>query len=326
MLALSLAALAAARSQSGYKLRLSLAGLAGLAVGLTIFAMGPTGVWRHTSIGYGRLVTIPSTPNAVTSSDRGYSLMINGKSDGSATGDAPTQVMLGLLGALLHPHPTRACVVGLGTGSTAGWLAEVPGMQRVDVIELEPAVAGLATSYFTAVNRDVIGKPSVHLTIGDAREVLLVAGPAYDLIASEPSNPYRAGVASLYTREFYQAIQRRLAKDGIFTQWVQGYDVDARTIRLVYATLSSVFPYVETWSPQPADLIFVCHQEAPAYSVEYLQQRVQVHRRPQSAGIQLREVVEWRAQVSHRPNNGYGESQAIQSARAVDRQTGHLQG
>jgi spermidine synthase len=300
MLALSLGALALARSQSGYRSRVGVAGLAVLGVGLMMFAMGPTGVWRHTSIGYGRLVTIPGTPNelrawenrvrhrvqrefegressvAVTSSDGGYSLMVNGKSDGSAVSDAPTQVMLGLLGALLHPHPTSACVVGLGTGSTAGWLAEVQGMQRVDVIELEPAVAELATGYFAAVNRDVLGKPNVHLTIGDAREVLLVAGPSYDLIASEPSNPYRAGVANLYTREFYQAIQRRLAPGGIFTQWIQGYDVDARTIRLVYATLASVFPYVETWSTQPADLMFVCYQEAPAYSVEHLRQRVQV--------------------------------------------------
>jgi hypothetical protein len=202
--------------------------------------------------------------------------MVNGKSDGSALSDAPTQVMLGLLGALLHPHPTRACVVGLGTGSTAGWLAEVQGMQRVDVIELEPAVPKLATSYFAAVNRDVVSRTNVHLTIGDAREVLLVAGAPYDLIASEPSNPYRAGIASLYTREFYQAVQRRLAPGGIFTQWVQGYDVDTRTIRLVYATLASVFPYVETWSTQPTDLMFVCHQEAPAYSAEHLRQRVQV--------------------------------------------------
>jgi spermidine synthase len=300
MLALSLAALPLARSQRKHKSWVAVTSCAVLCLSLTTLARGPTGVWRHTSIGYGRLVTIPATPNelrawenrmrhrverefegressvAVISSDRGYSLMINGKSDGSALTDAATQVMSGLLGALLHPHPTRACVVGLGTGSTAGWLAEVQGMQRVDVIELEPAVPKLASSYFAAVNRDVVGKVNVHLMIGDAREVLLVAGAPYDLIASEPSNPYRAGVTSLYTREFYQAVQRRLAPGGIFTQWVQGYDVDTRTIRLVYATLASVFPYVETWSTQPGDLMFVCHQEAPAYSAEDLRQRVLV--------------------------------------------------
>ena len=300
MLALSLAALALTRRETGYKAWLGVAGLAALVLELTTLTMGPTGVWRHTAIGYSRLVTIPSTPNelrgwenrmrhrverefegressvAVTSADDGYSLMVNGKSDGSTLSDAPNQVMLGLLGALLHPHPARACVVGLGTGSTAGWLAEVPGMERVDVIELEPAVAELATNYFAAVNRNVLSKPNVHLTIGDGREVLLVAGAPYDLIASEPSNPYRAGVTSLYTREFYQAVQRRLAPGGIFAQWVQGYDVDAPTIRLVYATLSSVFPYVETWSTQPGDLLFVCYQEAPNYSVEQLRQRVQV--------------------------------------------------
>ena len=300
MVALSFAALALTRRQTGYKTWLGAGALAALVLGMTALAIGPTGVWRHTPIGYPRLVTIPGTPNelhgwenrmrhrverefegressvAVTSSDDGYSLMVNGKSDGSTLSDAPNQIMLGLLGALLHPHPTRACVVGLGTGSTAGWLAEVPGMQQVDAIELEPAVAELATTYFTAVNRNVLSKPNVHLTIGDGREVLLVAGALYDLIASEPSNPYRAGVTSLYTREFYQAVQHRLAPGGIFTQWVQGYDVDALTIRLVYATLSSVFPFVETWSTQPGDLLFVCYQEAPTYSAEQLQQRVQL--------------------------------------------------
>jgi len=300
MLALSLAALALTRRQTGPKTWLAVAGVAALVLGLTTLTMGPTGVWRHTAIGYPRLVTIPATPNelrgwenrmrhrvlrefegressvAVTSADDGYSLMVNGKSDGSTLSDAPNQIMLGLLGALLHPNPTRACVVGLGTGSTAGWLAEVPGMQRVDVIELEPAVAELATNYFGAVNRNVLSKPNVHLTIGDGREFLLVAGDSYDLIASEPSNPYRTGVTSLYTREFYQAVQRRLAPGGIFTQWVQGYDVDARTIRMVYATLSSVFPYVETLSTQPGDLLFACYQEPPTYSAEQLQQRVQV--------------------------------------------------
>jgi spermidine synthase len=300
MLALSLAALALMHRQTGYKTWLGIACFAVLVLGLTTLTMGPTGVWRHTAIGYPRLVTIPGTPNelrgwenrmrhrverefegressvAATSADDGYSLMVNGKSDGSTLSDAPNQIMLGLLGALLHPHPMRACVVGLGTGTTAGWLAEVEGMQRVDVVELEPAVADLATNYFAAVNRNVLSKPNVHLTIGDGREVLLVAGASYDLIASEPSNPYRAGVASLYTRDFYQAVQRRLAPGGIFTQWVQGYDVDAPTIRLVYATLSSVFPYVETWSTQPGDMLFVCYQEAPSYSVEQLRQRVQL--------------------------------------------------
>jgi spermidine synthase len=101
--------------------------------------------------------------------------------------------MLGLLPALLHPGPKRAFVVGLGTGSTAGWLADVPGLERVDVAELEPGVERLARDYFAPVNRGVMTKSNVNLIVGDAREALLTAGPRYDLIVSEPSNPYRPG-------------------------------------------------------------------------------------------------------------------------------------
>jgi spermidine synthase len=134
--------------------------------------------------------------------------VVNGKSDGSARGDAGTQVMAGLVGAMLHPDPRSALVIGLGTGSTAGWLGAVPSMERVDVVELEPAVLRVAEDC-APVNHDVLHNPKVHIRIGDAREVLLATRNRYDIIFSEPSNPYRAGIASLFTREFYEAPRRR---------------------------------------------------------------------------------------------------------------------
>src|SRR5262249_56527943 len=125
---------------------------------------------------------------------------VNGRGDGHATEVAGTQVMGGLLGALVHPNPKRALVIGLGTGSTAGWLGAVPSMERVDVVELEPAILRVARRC-APVNRDVLANPKVHVEIGDAREVVGTTRAKYDLIFSEPSNPYRAGIASLFTRE-----------------------------------------------------------------------------------------------------------------------------
>ena len=72
------------------------------------------------------------------------------------------------------------------------------------------------------------------------------------------SNPYRAGVSTLFTQEFYTAAKNRLNEHGLFAQWVQGYEVDAQAIRQVYATLTSVFPHVETWISGPNDLLFIC--------------------------------------------------------------------
>ena len=105
-----------------------------------------------------------------------YAFIVNGKSDGSALGDAPTQVMSGLLGALVHPNPRRALVIGLGTGSTAGWLAKVPSIERVDVVELEPAIVHVARGLLRRSTRTCCSNPKVHLMIGDGRELLLTTG------------------------------------------------------------------------------------------------------------------------------------------------------
>ena len=147
-------------------------------------------------------------------------------------------------------------MIGLGTGSSAGWLGAVPSMERVDVVELEPIVLEIARQSH-AVNQDVLNNPKVHVRIGDAREVLLTTSQRYDLIASEPSNPYRAGIASLFTQEYYRAASDRLTDDGLFLQWLQAYGVDASAVRTVYATMASVFPSVETWQTRGGDIVLV---------------------------------------------------------------------
>ena len=258
------------------------AAVAGCAAGAALFAAGPSAVWRHSGIGAGRVARMktPEESRAWMNSvrrtlmaeeegressiallrDDDLGLIVNGKSDGSARRDAGTQVMAGMIAALLHPQPRTAMIVGLGTGTTAGWLAAVPSMQRVDVVELEPAVIRMARAY-AAVNRDALGSPNVHVRSGDARETLLVSRARYDIIFSEPSNPYRAGVASLYTREFYEVASARLNGGGIFAQWVQTYSIDEDTARTIYATLTAVFPYVQTWTTNPGDVVLLASRE-----------------------------------------------------------------
>src|SRR5260221_7710048 len=181
--------------------------------------------------------------------------------------------MAGLIGAALHPHAQRALVIGLGTGSTAGWLGAQSSMNRVDVVELEPAVLGIARAC-AAVNHDVLHNPKVRIRIADAREVLLASRDSYDIVFSEPSNPYRAGIASLFTEEFYRASAARLAPGGIFLQWVQAYDVDAQTIRTIYATIGGVFPNVETWTTDDGDLLLVATRQPIVYDADALRRRL----------------------------------------------------
>ncbi len=260
-------------------------------------ATGPTAVWRHSPIGVGR-VEAESMSSATAlrgwmnderrgirweadgvessvalSNSQGWAFIVNGKIDGSARGDAATQVMGGLVGGILHPNPKSAMVIGLGTGSTAGWLGSVPAIERVDVVEFEPVIRQVARACLS-VNRNVMDNPKVHITIGDAREVLLTTKRRYDIIFSEPSNPYRAGIASLFTREYYDAIASRLGEDGLFLQWVQAYNVDGQAVRTIYATLASVFPVVETWELAANDLLLVASRKPIVYDAGALARRI----------------------------------------------------
>jgi spermidine synthase len=269
---------------------------AALAAFLIAWPQGPTAAWRNNAIGAGRTDFVLTDPlslhdssntcrrnilwqrdgresNVGLSISNGYAFVVNGKVDGNIRDDATTQVMLGLLGAYLHPSPKTSFVVGLGTGSSAGWLGLVPEMERVDVVELEPAIVDIAR-LCTPANGDVLNNPKVNLIIGDGREVLLASRRTYDVIASEPSNPYRAGIASLYTQEFYRAAAKRLNPGGFFIQWVQAYEVDEITIRSVYATLRTVFPWLETWQTNQGDLLLMCSMSEIVHNQALLEARL----------------------------------------------------
>ncbi|NTX37038.1 fused MFS/spermidine synthase [Myxococcus sp. CA033] len=259
-------------------------------------AHGPTAAWRHGSVGAGRSGLKDPTINHIDAwvrekargmvwekdgvessvalnSANGLSFIVNGKVDGNAIGDAPTQVMSGLLGALLHADAKNSLVIGLGTGSTAGWLGAIPNMERVDVVEIEPAILEVARRCH-AVNSNVMDNPKVHTVIADAREVLLTTRQRYDIIFSEPSNPYRAGISSLFTRDFYQAVKERMAEGGIFVQWLQAYEVDALTVQSAYATLASEFEAVETWQVHSGDLLLVATRKPMVHDIARLRARI----------------------------------------------------
>lgn len=274
-------------------------------------ATGPTAFWRHSQIGVGRLRLFQISPNQVRdlingkrrqiewetegiessvalSKGDGLAFIVNGKSDGSAKGDAGTQIMCGLIAAALHPHPSKAMVIGLGTGSTAGWLAAIPSVRQVDAVELEPAVVKVAQEC-GPVNHGALLNPKLKIIIGDAREVLLTRREKYDIIASEPSNPYRAGVAGLFTREYYRSVDRCLEPGGIFCQWIQAYDVDDRTTQIFYRTLATVFPSIESWQTGDGDLLLVASRSPLRYDAPAL--RARLSEEPFKSGL----LAAWRA-------------------------------
>ena len=174
----------------------------------------------------------------------------NGKVEASSRVDMPTQILVGLLPVLLRgDDPQDVFVVGYGSGVTVGAIIAAPMVSRLVVAELEPAVYEAADAHFSDINHRPQDDARVERVVGDGRNVLLAGGRKYDVIVSEPSNPWIAGVASLFTREFYKFARDHLAEDGIFCQWAQLYELGPASVKMIYATFAESFPYVYAFTP-----------------------------------------------------------------------------
>ncbi len=175
-------------------------------------------------------------------------LSINGKVDASTGRDMVTQEVSGWLpvrvAAAAAGRPSgSALVVGLASGVTAGKALE-EGVDALTIVELEAAVVR-ASRYFDQVNGAVLDDPRTELVVGDARAWLARPGPLYDVIISEPSNPWITGVSNLFTREYWQLARARLHDEGVFCQWVQLYALPPEALRSLVASYLDVFP--QTW-------------------------------------------------------------------------------
>lgn len=183
-------------------------------------------------------------------------LAIDGKVDASNAGDMLTQRLLGLLPVLLHEDPREICVIGLGSGVTVGSALTTGAVRRADVVEISPEVVE-ASRFFDRESGRALQAPGVRLIVGDGRSHLLLTSRRYDVIVSEPSNPWMAGVAALFTREFFEAARARLSPDGLLCQWAHTYDISSDDLRSIVRTFSSVFPQGTMWLVGEGDLLLI---------------------------------------------------------------------
>ena len=172
-------------------------------------------------------------------------LQVNGKADASAKGDAATQLMLGHLPMLLHPEAKDVLVIGLGSGMTLGAVEQYP-VDSIDVVELEPAVVR-ANTFFAPFTGNSLDDPRVNLLVTDGRNHLALTDRRYDVIISEPSNPWVAGMANLFTREFFEMSKKRLREGGVICQWLHAYSMISADFQTLVATFQSVFPRMILW-------------------------------------------------------------------------------
>lgn len=182
------------------------------------------------------------------------SLVINGKVDATSVNDLSTQIALGQIGALMHPDPRNALVIGLGSGITAGALATHRSLEDITVLEISPEVAEAAT-FFASDNNRVLDDRRLNLVSADARNFVLASDRQWDLIISEPSNPWISGISNLFTEDFFRLARQKLAPGGIMTQWFHLYSLSAEDVRTVLKGFSDTYRHVTVWHLQAGDLI-----------------------------------------------------------------------
>jgi spermidine synthase len=181
----------------------------------------------------------------------------------SPSGDAETQILSGLLPLALYPArrpPESVLVIGWGSGITVGAALQGP-IRSLVAVELEREVLE-AARHFEPHNHVPQRDPRLRLVNEDGRNYLAVSPQRYDVIVSEPSNPWIAGCGNLFTREFFELVRRRLQQDGVYLQWLQAYEIAPDNVWSILGTLSDVFPATYVFRPvqSSADLLIVARK------------------------------------------------------------------
>ncbi len=186
-------------------------------------------------------------------------LRVNGKPDASTKGDLSTQLLCAHLPLLVKPNSRDVFVLGLGSGVTAGAVLGYPVQKLVIAENCEPVIR--AAAFFERWNNGVLTNARARLCREDARTVLKLSPQKYDVIIAEPSNPWTAGVGSVFSREFYQLASSRLKPGGIIVQWFHVYEMSDGIVSLVMRTFGTVFPVMEIWDASDGDILMLGARE-----------------------------------------------------------------
>lgn len=203
---------------------------------------------------------------AVLERDGDRVLKLQGKADASSRGDMLTQVLSAWLPMAAAARPERVLVIGMGSGVTAGVAAALQrgglaGVADVDVVELEPAVLAAARA-FDAFSHGASAADGIRLHAADARGWLLRQPEArWDVLISEPSNPWMAGNGNLFTVEWLEAMRARLRPGGVLAQWFHAYEMSDALQTAVFATVAEVFPHVRLYALHPGDVLMLASAE-----------------------------------------------------------------
>lgn len=241
------------------------------------------GRWAVTWLGKTEMLYVGEGMNssvAVTKllSNDAIQFHVSGKVEASSLmQDMRLQKMLAHIPALVHPDPKSVLVVGFGAGVTAGSFLPYPGVKRLVICELEPLVPKVVSTWFTKENNNVVNDPRTQIYFDDARSFVLTADEQFDIITSDPINPWVKGAATLYTREYFQSVKRLLKPGGVVTQWVPLYESTPEAVKSELATFFEVFPNATVWANNLAgggyDLVLLGTNDTQKIDINALERR-----------------------------------------------------
>ncbi len=156
--------------------------------------------------------------------------------------DMRLQRMLGHLTTLVHPAAKRVVVIGCGAGVTAGAVSIDPIVDNETIVEIEPLVPEVVSTYFAEHNFDVVRNPKVRIQIDDGRHYVATSREKFDALTSDPLDPWVKGAAMLYTREFFESVKAHLNPGGVVTLFVQLYESNTDAVKSEIGTFFEAFP------------------------------------------------------------------------------------
>lgn len=194
------------------------------------------------------------------------SVRTNGKPDASLDRAQPadarlsdelTQNLAAWIARSYVHGPWQGALIGLGSGMTAHRMLGDARATHLDAIEIEKAM-WQQSRFFMPFNRRTFEDPRYAIHFLDARIFFATRPEPYDLIVSEPSNPWVAGVSSLFTREFYREVRAHLSEQGVFVQWIHTYEFEDALLLSILSALHQEFPHLRLhFVPTTQDMVIV---------------------------------------------------------------------
>jgi len=235
-----------------------------------------SGVFRNgdTNITDGRRIDyykdgITASISFMTLPDQTGIIITNGKPDAAINLDVDSEVrkrdestmaLLGSLPLAFSSDPQRVANIGFGSGMTTHTLLFDEQLKEVHTVEIEESIIEGAKYFGKAVEKAYNDSRSI-IHIDDAKTFFSVNNIEFDIVIAEPSNPWVSGVSSLFTKEFYDNVQRYISDDGIFVQWIQLYEFNDDLLLSILKTINESFPDLAVYSTDSSNLLVVAKKK-----------------------------------------------------------------